>query len=81
MTSSHPPSMLVNMALVSLGRPLARTMRTHSATRSATDAPAPSGVMENATSMPKPPMGTVPQARAVTRHPLLTLSRIWICNP
>src|SRR5664279_3152814 len=52
MISSHSPSTLVNMALVSLGRPLARTMRTVSATRSPTDSPVPSGVMENAASMP-----------------------------
>src|ERR1019366_6660906 len=51
MTSSHSPSMLVNMALVSLGRPLARTMRTASATRSPTDSSVPSGVMENAAIM------------------------------
>ena len=35
MISSHSPSRLVNMALVSLGSPLARTVRTVSATRSA----------------------------------------------
>jgi hypothetical protein len=51
MISSHSPSTLVNMALVSLGRPLARTMRTVSATRSPTDSPVPIGVMENAASM------------------------------
>src|SRR5690349_11775619 len=50
-TSSHSPSTLVNMALVSLGRPLARTTRTASATASPTPSPAPSGVTENATIM------------------------------
>src|SRR5690242_7696960 len=46
-TSSHSPSRLVNMALVSLGRPLARTTRTAPPTPS----PVPNGVTENATIM------------------------------
>ena len=37
MTSSHSPSMLVNIALVSCGSPDARTMRTASATAAAYD--------------------------------------------
>src|SRR5204862_4101687 len=49
-TSSHSPSMLVNIAFVSLGSPLSRTIRTASATSSPTDSPAPSGVIENAAS-------------------------------
>ena len=51
MTSSHSPSMLVNMALVSQLSPLARATRTASATRSPTDSPVPSGVIENAAIM------------------------------
>src|SRR4051794_20453082 len=52
-TSSHSPSMLVNMALVSLGRPEARTTRTASATASLTPPrSSPSdGLMLKATSM------------------------------
>ena len=52
-TSSHSPSMLVNIALVSLGRPDARTTRTAAATASVTD-PVSSpdiGEMLNATIM------------------------------
>src|SRR5580704_1649960 len=52
MTSSHSPSTLVNMALVSLGSPLIRTRRTASATLALTDSPVPNGVMEKAASMP-----------------------------
>src|SRR3954447_8407408 len=50
-TSSHSPSMFVNIALVSFGSPLARTMRTASATSEPTDSPAPSGVTEKAAIM------------------------------
>ncbi len=48
MTSLHSPSTLVNIAFVSLGRPLARTRRTASATAEPTDSPTPTGVIENA---------------------------------
>ncbi len=51
MTSSHSPSTVVNIAVVSLGRPLARTTRTASATRPPTSSPVPIGVTLNATSM------------------------------
>src|SRR5581483_8603524 len=47
-TASHSPSTFVNMALVSLGSPLARTRRTASATCSPTESPTPRGVIENA---------------------------------
>src|SRR6266540_1480564 len=52
-TSSHSPSMLVNIALVSLGRPDSRTTRTAAATASVTE-PVSSpdiGLMLNATIM------------------------------
>src|SRR5262249_27980004 len=49
-TSSHSPSTLVNIAFVSFGRPLSRTIRTASATTSPTESPTPSGVTENAAS-------------------------------
>jgi membrane-bound serine protease (ClpP class) len=56
-TSSHSPSTLVNIAFVSVRRPLARTMATHSATTSPTDSPAPNGVMLNAAiTVPEPPV-------------------------
>src|SRR3954464_9686502 len=60
MTSSHSPSMLVNMALVSFGKPDSRTTRMASATAFDTlpvlsDA---AGLMLNATS--KPPVSRVP---------------------
>src|SRR5689334_19257272 len=50
-TSSHSPSTFVNMALVSLGRPEARTTRTASATAVLTlpDSSPPAGLMLNAT--------------------------------
>ena len=47
-TSSHSPSTLVNMALVSWGSPLSRTRRTASATAPLTESPVPIGVMEKA---------------------------------
>ena len=52
-TSSHSPSMLVNIALVSCGRPEARTMRTDSATAAAYDpvSSGPAGAMLKATIM------------------------------
>jgi len=51
-TSSHSPSRVVNIELVSFGRPDARTIRTASATASPTEAsPPPLGAMEKATSM------------------------------
>src|SRR3954447_8243566 len=50
-TSSHSPSTLVKIALVSLGSPLARTSRTASATTAPTESPTPRGVMEKAASM------------------------------
>ena len=53
-TSSHSPSMVVNIASVWFGSPLSLTTRTASATYSATESPTPSGVTENATSI-KPP--------------------------
>ncbi|CAM5658463.1 hypothetical protein SRIMM317S_06337 [Streptomyces rimosus subsp. rimosus] len=51
MTSSHSPSMDVNMASVRLGSPDSRTTRTASATYSPTSSPTPSGLTENATIM------------------------------
>src|SRR6056297_1292818 len=53
-TSAASPSTVVNIAVVSLGRPLSRTMRTHPATTSPTESLAPSGVMENEPSMGGP---------------------------
>src|SRR4051794_33812345 len=53
-TSSHSPSMVVNIASVRFGRPESRTTRTAAATASWTDASAfspPLGATENATSM------------------------------
>src|SRR3954454_16849911 len=52
-TSSHSPSMLVNIALVSFGRPDARTTRTAAATAWATlpSSSEAAGLMLNATSM------------------------------
>ena len=52
-TSSHSPSMLVNIALVSQGRPEARTTRTASATASLTPpvSSPPDGLMLKATIM------------------------------
>ena len=49
MTSSHSPSMFVNIALVSCGSPEARTMRTASATAAAYDpvSSGPAGAMLN----------------------------------
>jgi branched-subunit amino acid transport protein len=54
MTSSHSPSMVVNMASVRFGSPLSRTTRTASATASPTASPVPIGVTENATSKAPP---------------------------
>src|SRR5712691_2478051 len=51
-TTSHSPSIVVNMESVRFGKPLARTTRIASATTSPTSAPMPSGVIEKATSMP-----------------------------
>src|SRR6478735_8557458 len=51
-TSSHSPSTFVNIAFVSFGSPLARTIRTASATDSLTESPVPSGVMEKAAIIP-----------------------------
>ncbi len=48
MTASQSPSISVNIAVVRLGSPDSRTMRTASATESATDSPAPSGATEKA---------------------------------
>lgn len=61
-TSSHSPSMVVNIDVVSLGRPEARTMATASATAAATPPSAappvpsrpPIGLIENAASMVPP---------------------------
>jgi hypothetical protein len=52
MTSSQSPSMVVNIASVWLGSPLARTTRTASATISPTSSPTPIGVTEKAISIP-----------------------------
>lgn len=55
-TSSHSPSMLVNIALVSLGSPDSRTTRTAAATASDTPpvSSAVEGLMLKATSMAPP---------------------------
>src|SRR5689334_11040358 len=50
-TTSQSPSTFVNMALVSFGSPLSRTMRTASATGPLTESPPPKGVTENAASI------------------------------
>ena len=50
-TSSHSPSIVVNMASVRLGRPDSRTIRTASATAAPTVSPVPTGLTENATSI------------------------------
>src|SRR5690606_30289971 len=54
MTTSQSPSISVNIAVVRLGRPDSRTMRTASATESATDSPAPSGATEKAKTAMRP---------------------------
>ncbi|CAM5652103.1 hypothetical protein STENM327S_00680 [Streptomyces tendae] len=51
MTSSHSPSIEVNIASVRFGSPDSRTTRTASATYSPTSSPTPSGVTEKATIM------------------------------
>src|SRR6476661_3779416 len=56
-TSSHSPSTLVNIALVSFGRPDARTTRTASATASPTPpvSSPPDGLTLKATIIDRPP--------------------------
>src|SRR6185312_10082743 len=58
-TSSHSPSMLVNIALVSFGKPDARTIRTASATASPTPP------------VSSPPDGLTLKATIIDRLPLL----------
>src|SRR5438876_7327757 len=55
MTSSHSPSIVVNIASVWLGSPLERTTCTARATTPETASPTPKGVTENATIMTTPP--------------------------
>ena len=50
-TSSHSPSIVVNMASVRLGRPDSRTTRMASATAAPPVSPPPPGLTENATSL------------------------------
>lgn len=69
-TSSHSPSTLVNIALVSLGRPEALTTRTAAATASLTlsESP-PDGATLNATSMP-PMLALLASLTMAARRPL-----------
>ncbi|CPU66195.1 Uncharacterised protein [Mycobacteroides abscessus] len=65
MTTSQSPSISVNIDVVRFGRPDSRTMRTASATESATDSPAPSGATEKAkTAMGPSWHGPAPRAGA-----------------
>ncbi len=69
-TSSHSPSMLVNIAFVSLGRPDSRTTRTAAATASLTlsESP-PAGATLNATSM-VPMLALLASPTMAARRPL-----------
>src|SRR2546422_1480278 len=76
MTSSHSPSIVVNIASVWLGSPLERTTCTARATKPETPSPTPKGVTENATIMATPPsfLVVLPLAQQVDPSPpLLTI--------